>query len=147
MAYNTDDHRELPDDYGTYPFAPPYPPRPPHPPRPAHRPPPAHPPDVPAREERELTRLRTAYRWLRRTLTLTLLAYYTGFLCMAAYLPGVMDTELLGNLNLGVCLGLSLVPLTLLAIIGYELVARSAVDPAAHRVRIADAEQREREGR
>lgn len=151
MAFHTRDQYEPPDGYGAYPPNPsrqqPAPPRPWHPPRPSHRPPPAHPPTVPAREDRDLGRLRTAYRRLRRSMTLIVLAYFTVYLCMAAYLPDMLGTAVFGTLNLGVFLGLLLVPLTILVVVGYEFVARSTVDPAAHRVRVADSEQREREER
>ena len=151
MSSNTHDHYEWFDDYGEYPPRPGHPPqpghppRPFHPPRPSHRPPPAHPPRVPARDNTELVRLRSNYRWLRRSMTLIVLAYFIGYLCMAAYLPGAMGTPLFGSLNLGVFLGLMLIPLTILTVLAYELIARSTIDPAAHRVRIADAERREGE--
>lgn len=145
MSFNTHDQYEWFDDYGKYPSAPPYPPRPFHPPRPSHRPPPVHPPRVPSRENTELVRLRGAYRWLRRSVTLAVLAYLVGYLCMATYLPGVMDTAVFGSLNLGLFLGLMLIPLTVLTVFGYELIARITVDPPAHRVRLADDEQHDRE--
>lgn len=165
MAFSSGDHRRSPDDYGTYPLTypphpqhpshlqhpwapsadfPPPPPYPPFPPRPAHRPPPPYPPGAPARPDTALGTLRTAYRRLRRTLTAALLAYYTVFLCMAAYLPDAMGTAVLGRLNLGVCMGVCVVPLTLATVLLYEATARTVVDPAAHRVRIADAEAREK---
>ncbi|MFC4494234.1 DUF485 domain-containing protein [Streptomyces ovatisporus] len=144
MAFNTDDHRGLPEDYGTYPPPPPYPPWHPQPPHHAHQPPPGRQPPAPARENTALRQLRTSYRRLRRTLAAAVLSYYTVFLVMASYLPDVMDTAVAGNLNLGVCLGLSLVPITLAAILVYEFLARSTIDPVAHRVRIADAEAREK---
>jgi uncharacterized membrane protein (DUF485 family) len=90
-------------------------------------------------------RLRTAYRWLRRSMTLAVLGYYTAFLAMAAYLPDLMAQSVFGSVNLGVFLGLLLIPITLLTIITYELFARVTVDPISHRVRIADEEQRESE--
>lgn len=145
MSFNTHDQHEWFDDYGKYPSTPPYPPRPFHPPRPSHRPPPAHPPLAPSRENTQLVRLRSAYRWLRRSMTVSVLAYFVGYLCMAAYLPDVMDTPLIGECNLGIFLGLMLIPLTVLTVIGYELIARVTVDPAAHRVRMADTEAHERE--
>ncbi|GGO50770.1 hypothetical protein GCM10012287_31290 [Streptomyces daqingensis] len=144
MAFSTDDHRGFPDDYGTYPPPPPYPPWHPQPPPPSHGPPPGYPPSVPARENTALHQLRSAYRLLRRGMAAALLAYYSAFLVMAAYLPDVMGAKVAGNLNLGVCLGLSLVPITLAAILVYEFLARSTVDPVAHRVRIVEAEAREK---
>lgn len=145
MAFDDDGQHGLFDDYGTYRPPPSYPPRPHHPPRPAYSPPPTHAPSVPARADTELLQLRTAYRWLRRSMTFAVLGYYTVFLCMAAYLPDLMAQSVFGSVNLGVFLGLLLIPITLLTIITYELFARATVDPISHRVRIADEEQRESE--
>jgi uncharacterized membrane protein (DUF485 family) len=144
MAFNTNDQHGLFDDYGTYPSSP-YSPRPPHPPRPAHSPPPTRRPSVPAHEDTDLIRLRSAYRWLRRTMTAAVLGYFIGFLCMAAYLPDVMARSVFGSVTLGIFMGLMLIPITLLTIIAYEIFARATVDRIAHRVRTADEEWRERE--
>lgn len=145
MAFNSHETHGFSDDYGTYRSASSYPPRPGHPPRPHYSPPPTHSPSVPAHADTELLRLRTAYRWLRRSMTLAVLGYYTAFLAMAAYLPDLMAQSVSGSVNLGVFLGLLLIPITLLTIIAYELFARVTVDPVSHRVRIADEEQRESE--
>ncbi|OEU87070.1 hypothetical protein DB35_26375 [Streptomyces abyssalis] len=145
MAFSNGEQRGYFDDYGTYRPEPAFPPRPHHPPRPSHSPPPTRPPSVPAHADTELRRLRTAYRWLRRSMTLIVLGYFTVFLCMAAYLPDLMSQSVFGSVNLGVFLGLLLIPITLLTIITYELSARATVDPVSHRVRIADEEARESE--
>ncbi|MCH6160705.1 DUF485 domain-containing protein [Streptomyces marispadix] len=100
---------------------------------------------MPARADTELVRLRSAYRWLRRSMTLGVLGYFTVWLAMAAYLPNLMAQSVAGSVNLGVLLGLLLIPITLLTIISYELFARVTVDPISHRVRIADEEERENE--
>lgn len=115
------------------------------PPLPAYRPPPSEAPSVPAPADTDLRRLRGAYRWLRRSLTVGLLGYFTGFLSLAAYAPGLLARQIFGAINLGVFLGLLLLPILLLTVITYELLARITVDPASHRVRIAEDEKRERE--
>jgi uncharacterized membrane protein (DUF485 family) len=145
MAFGTGEQHGFSEDYGPYRNAPAYPPRPHHPPRPAYDPPPSHAPSVPARADTELVRLRSAYRWLRRSMTIGVLGYFTAWLTMAAYLPNLMSQSVAGSVNLGVFLGLLLIPITLLTIISYELFARATVDPISHRVRIADEEQRESE--
>lgn len=145
MAFSDGEQRGPFDDYGTYPPSPSHPPRPPHPPRPSYGPPPVHPPTVPARPDTELLRLRGAYKWLRRSLTVALVGYYTAYLAMTAYLPDLMAQSVSGSVNLGVLLGLLLLPITLLTVLTYELFARVTVDPMSHRVRIADEEQREDE--
>ncbi|QPP08467.1 DUF485 domain-containing protein [Streptomyces bathyalis] len=145
MAFNTGEQHGFFDDYGTYPDSPSHPPRPPHPPRPSYGPPPTHAPSVPAHADTELLRLRSAYRWLRRSMTVAVLGYFTVYLGMAAYLPDLMARSVFGAINLGVFLGLLLIPITLLTILTYELFARVTVDPISHRVRIADEERRESE--
>jgi uncharacterized membrane protein (DUF485 family) len=115
------------------------------PPLPAYRPPPSEAPSVPAPADTDLRRLRGAYRWLRRSLTVGLLGYFTGFLGLAAYAPELLARQIFGAINLGIFLGLLLLPLLLLTVITYELLARITVDPISHRVRIAEDEKRERE--
>jgi uncharacterized membrane protein (DUF485 family) len=78
-------------------------------------------------------------------MTLGVLGYFTVYLGMAAYLPDLMAQSVFGSVNLGVFLGLLLIPIILLTIITYELSARATVDPISHRVRIADEERRESE--
>ncbi|MFE8924197.1 DUF485 domain-containing protein [Streptomyces rochei] len=134
------------DPSPSYPHRPPPPPyRPPWPPRPPHRPsPPPHrpspPPPAPHRtalgHHSDLRVLRTAYRWQRRTATLTALGYFTLFLFLSAYAPGVMtDTSLAGGLPTGLLLALLQLPVTWLAIALYEHTARRHVDPLADRIR------------
>ncbi|MDI3099556.1 DUF485 domain-containing protein [Streptomyces enissocaesilis] len=127
------------DPSPSYPHRPPPPPyRPPWPPRPPHRPSP--PPPAPHRtalgHHSDLRVLRTAYRWQRRTATLTALGYFTLFLFLSAYAPGVMtDTSLAGDLPTGLLLALLQLPVTWLAIALYEHTARRHVDPLADRIR------------
>ncbi|WP_446458216.1 DUF485 domain-containing protein [Streptomyces rochei] len=127
------------DPSSSYPHRPPPPPyRPPWPPRPPHRPSP--PPPAPHRtalgHHSDLRVLRTAYRWQRRTATLTALGYFTLFLFLSAYAPGVMtDTSLAGGLPTGLLLALLQLPVTWLAIALYEHTARRHVDPLADRIR------------
>ncbi|GAB2831107.1 DUF485 domain-containing protein [Streptomyces daliensis] len=119
---------------GYVPAPPAYPPAPPYP---------SSPPEEPPGAGDELRRLRGAYRWLRRSMTLTALGYYVAFLCLAAFAPGVLEARIVGtSFNLGIVLGLLQIPVTLLAIVGYEHLARATVDPIARRVRVADAERR-----
>ncbi|MFE6426634.1 DUF485 domain-containing protein [Streptomyces rochei] len=127
------------DPSPSYPHRPPPPPyRPPWPPWPPHRPSP--PPPAPHRtalgHHSDLRVLRTAYRWQRRTATLTALGYFTLFLFLSAYAPGVMtDTSLAGGLPTGLLLALLQLPVTWLAIALYEHTARRHVDPLADRIR------------
>ncbi|OEJ59337.1 hypothetical protein BGM19_16420 [Streptomyces agglomeratus] len=105
------------------------PPAPPLPPQPA----PAH-PDIPGHHG-DLRKLRSAYRRLRRVATLTALGYFTLFLVLSAFAPGLMGGELPGGLNPGLLLGLCQLPVTLVAIAVYERSARRRVDPLAEHLR------------
>ncbi|MFE2964650.1 DUF485 domain-containing protein [Streptomyces sp. NPDC059340] len=79
--------------------------------------------------------LRGAYRWQRRVATLTALGYFTLFLLLSAFAPGLMTSEVSGGLPTGLLLGLLQVPVTCLAIGLYEYTARRRVDPIADRIR------------
>ncbi|MET8677187.1 DUF485 domain-containing protein [Streptomyces sp. NPDC004647] len=89
----------------------------------------------------DLRRLRSAYRLLRRSMTLTALGYLVLFLLLSGFAPDVMDTELFLGLNLGLLMGLLQLPVALLAVIAYERLAQRNVDPLAHGVRAAAAQQ------
>ncbi|MFJ9834606.1 DUF485 domain-containing protein [Streptomyces sp. NPDC101169] len=110
----------------TYPWQP----APPEPPR-THR--------APAREplghHSDLRMLRGAYRWQRRTATLTALGYFTLFLVLSAYAPHVMTRDLADGVPAGLLLALLQLPVTWLAIALYEHTARRHVDPLADRIR------------
>ncbi|MFF0082544.1 DUF485 domain-containing protein [Streptomyces canus] len=113
--------------YPTYPWQPP-----PAPPEPAtrhsrHRAPLGH--------HSDLRILRSAYRWQRRTATLTALGYFTLFLVLSAYAPSFMASGVTDGLPIGLLLALLQLPVTWLAIAVYEHTARRYVDPLADRIR------------
>ncbi|MFF0040707.1 DUF485 domain-containing protein [Streptomyces mirabilis] len=83
----------------------------------------------------DLRVLRGAYRRQRRVATLTALGYFTLFLLLSAFAPGLMASEVSGGLPTGLLLGLLQVPVTCLAIGLYEYTARRSVDPIADRIR------------
>ncbi|MER6034795.1 DUF485 domain-containing protein [Streptomyces sp. NPDC001835] len=112
--------------YPTYPWQP----APPEPPR-THRAP-AH---EPLGHHSDLRMLRGAYRWQRRTATLTALGYFTLFLVLSAYAPHVMTRDLADGVPAGLLLALLQLPVTWLAIALYEHTARRHVDPLADRIR------------
>ncbi|MEV0184460.1 DUF485 domain-containing protein [Streptomyces sp. NPDC050625] len=110
----------------TYPWQP----LPPEPPRPRPRP---H--RTPLGHHSDLRVLRTAYRWQRRTATLTALGYFTLFLVLSAFAPDVMTTTVSDGVPAGLLLALLQLPVTWLAIALYEHTARRQVDPIADRIR------------
>ncbi|MBT2505594.1 DUF485 domain-containing protein [Streptomyces sp. ISL-98] len=102
--------------------------------------PPVPPQPVPAHtgipgHHSDLRQLRSAYRRLRRVATLTALGYFTLFLILSGYAPGLMGSELPGGLNTGLLLGLCQLPVTLVAITVYEKSARRRVDPLSENLR------------
>ncbi|MFD6422255.1 DUF485 domain-containing protein [Streptomyces sp. NPDC060198] len=85
---------------------------------------------------RDLRRLRTSYRVLRRVSTVTALGYFTVILALSAYAPGLMGRGVgVGGLNLGLLLALAQLPIALLAVALYERTARRTVDPLAAELR------------
>ena len=112
--------------YPTYPWQP-VPPEPPRPHRGLSREPLGH--------HSDLRVLRGAYRWQRRTATLTALGYFTLFLVLSAYAPDVMTRDLADGVPAGLLLALLQLPVTWLAIALYEHTARRHVDPLADRIR------------
>ncbi|MFJ9147369.1 DUF485 domain-containing protein [Streptomyces sp. NPDC102270] len=113
--------------YPTYPWQPPAPPPEPARHRPSHRDPLGH--------HSDLRILRSAYRWQRRTATLTALGYFTLFLVLSAYAPSFMASSVTDGLPTGLLLALLQLPVTWLAIAVYEHTARRYVDPLADRIR------------
>ncbi|KOV91546.1 MULTISPECIES: DUF485 domain-containing protein [unclassified Streptomyces] len=111
----------------TYPWQPAVPPEPVRPARPPEREPLGH--------HSDLRVLRSAYRWQRRTATLTALGYFTLFLVLSAYAPGVMTRTVADGIPAGLLLALVQLPVTWLAIALYEHTARRYVDPLAERIR------------
>ncbi|QNP63699.1 DUF485 domain-containing protein [Streptomyces genisteinicus] len=101
----------------------------------AHRPDPA--PAAPAADDdrREIRRLGSAYRRLRRVATLTALGYFVLYLLLSGYAPDLMTGRISGGLTTGVLLGLIQLPVALAAIAVYERIARRRVDPLAAAVR------------
>ncbi|MFI0575617.1 DUF485 domain-containing protein [Streptomyces tendae] len=83
----------------------------------------------------DLRILRGAYRRQRRTATLTALGYFTLFLLLSAYAPGLMTGTAVAGLPTGLLLALAQLPVTWLAIALYEYTARRRVDPLADRIR------------
>ncbi|WP_328910594.1 DUF485 domain-containing protein [Streptomyces sp. NBC_00234] len=99
------------------------------PPPPRWPTPPAAPVPAPGHHS-DLRRLRGAYRVLRRASTLTALGYFTLFLLLSGFAPGLMTGPVGdGGLTTGLLLGLCQLPVTLVAIAVYEWTARRTVDP------------------
>ncbi|MGA5314898.1 DUF485 domain-containing protein [Streptomyces pseudogriseolus] len=109
----------------TYPWQPPAPPAPPPHRAPRH---------APLGHHSDLRRLRRAYRWQRRTATLTALGYFVLFLTLSACAPSFMTGTVTG-VPAGLLLAVGQVPVTWLAVALYETTARRRVDPLAALIR------------
>ncbi|MYQ32449.1 DUF485 domain-containing protein, partial [Streptomyces sp. SID4956] len=83
----------------------------------------------------DLRRLRHAYRWQRRTATLTALGYFVLFLVLSAFAPALMSGTAAGGVPTGLLLAVGQVPVTWLAVALYEATARRRVDPLAALIR------------
>ncbi|GLW50238.1 hypothetical protein Stsp02_58990 [Streptomyces sp. NBRC 14336] len=109
-----------------------YPWQPPAPAEPPQYRPPRHPP---LGHHSDLRVLRTAYRWQRRTATITALGYFVLFLILSASAPSFMTSTVTDGLPTGLLLALIQLPVTWVAIALYEHTARRYVDPVAERIR------------
>ncbi|MBC2903798.1 DUF485 domain-containing protein [Streptomyces cupreus] len=123
--------------YATYPWQPPVPADPPQQRVPRH----------PALgHHSDLRILRSAYRWQRRTATLTALGYFVLFLILSATAPSFMTSTVTDGLPTGLLLALIQLPVTWLATALYEHTAHRYVDPLADRIRkqaVVDARREE----
>ncbi|MBD0840830.1 MULTISPECIES: DUF485 domain-containing protein [unclassified Streptomyces] len=132
--------------YDPYPSYQPYPPQQPFPPRPAESPHRHRQPRHSALgHHSDLRILRSAYRWQRRTATLTALGYFLLFLVLSATAPSFMTSTVTDGLPTGLLLALLQLPVTWLAIALYEHTARRYVDPLADRIRRQAAVDAKRE--
>ncbi|MEV0976709.1 DUF485 domain-containing protein [Streptomyces sp. NPDC049915] len=98
-------------------------------------PPSQHTPHRPLGHHSDLRILRSAYRWQRRTATLTALGYFSLFLLLSAFAPSFMTRTVAGGLPAGLLLALVQLPVTWLAVAVYEHTARRHVDPLVDRIR------------
>ncbi|MFG2538395.1 DUF485 domain-containing protein [Streptomyces sp. NPDC048511] len=99
------------------------------PPRPRRTAPAPGPAPAPGNHS-DLRRLRTAYRLLRRVSALTALGYFTLFLLLSGYAPGLMTRPVGdGGLTTGLLVAVCQLPVALVSIAVYEWTARRTVDP------------------
>ncbi|MFD8224301.1 DUF485 domain-containing protein [Streptomyces massasporeus] len=87
------------------------------------------------RVDADLTALRSAYRLLRRTATLTALGSFVVYVVLSCYAPGLMGSKVTGELSLGMALGILQLVVTFAAVFWYGRSAQRSVDPLARAVR------------
>ncbi|GAA3047348.1 DUF485 domain-containing protein [Actinokineospora globicatena] len=78
----------------------------------------------------EFTALRSRFRRFVFTLTGLFLAWYLGYVLLAAYAHEFMATKLVGSISVGLALGLGQFASTVLITAVYARWARRRVDPA-----------------
>ncbi|MDF3140368.1 MULTISPECIES: DUF485 domain-containing protein [unclassified Streptomyces] len=87
------------------------------------------------RHSADLTALRSAYRLLRRTSTLTALGSFVVYVVLSCGAPGLMGSKIAGELSLGMALGVLQLVVTFAAVFWYGRSAQRSVDPLARAVR------------
>ncbi|MGC0327295.1 uncharacterized membrane protein (DUF485 family) [Streptomyces sp. SAI-170] len=83
----------------------------------------------------DLAALRSAYRVLRRVSTLTALGSFVVYVLLSCYAPDLMGSKIIGELSLGMSLGVLQLVVTFGAVSWYGRSAHRSVDPLAHAVR------------
>jgi uncharacterized membrane protein (DUF485 family) len=86
-------------------------------------------------DEAHLAALRSAYRLLRRTSTLTALGSFVVYAVLSCYAPALMGSKVTGELSLGMALGVLQLVVTFAAVFWYGRSAQRSVDPLARAVR------------
>ncbi|MEW2044118.1 DUF485 domain-containing protein [Streptomyces sp. NPDC005476] len=89
----------------------------------------------PHRHSADLAALRSAYRRLRRTATLAALGSFVVYVVLSCYAPELMGATMVGELSLGMALGVFQLVVTFAAVSWYGRGARRSVDPLARAVR------------
>ncbi|WP_251092203.1 DUF485 domain-containing protein [Streptomyces sp. Caat 7-52] len=83
----------------------------------------------------DLADLRSAYKVLRRVSTLTALGSFVVYVVLSCCAPGLMGSQIAGELSLGMALGVLQLLVTFAAVFWYGRSARHSVDPLARAVR------------
>ncbi|MFF4352627.1 DUF485 domain-containing protein [Streptomyces sp. NPDC001530] len=87
------------------------------------------------RHSADLAALRSAYRLLRRVSTLTALGSFVVYVVLSCYAPDLMGSKIVGELSLGMALGVLQLVVTFAAVLWYGRSAQRSVDPLARVVR------------
>ena len=83
----------------------------------------------------DFSRLRRSFRGFAIPMTVAFLVWYFAYVLLSTYAEGLMATPLLGNLNLGIVLGLSQFVMTFLITWLYIRHANKSLDPISARLR------------
>jgi uncharacterized membrane protein (DUF485 family) len=84
---------------------------------------------------RDFQNLQRRHRSFVVPLTIGFLCWYFGFAVLAAFAPGLMAIQVVGHLNVGMCLGLAQFVSTFTITILYARWATRHLDPVTQRLR------------
>lgn len=90
---------------------------------------------VAVQESPEFQELRRRYRGWVLPVTAASLAWYFAYVALAAYAPGFMSNKLVGNINIGLVLGLLQFVSTFVVTGLYVRYADTVLDPVSQRLR------------
>ena len=80
-------------------------------------------------------RLRSSFRSFAIPMTVAFLVWYFAYVLLSTYAEGLMSTPVLGNLNLGLLMGISQFLMTFLITWLYIRHANRSLDPISSRIR------------
>ncbi len=83
----------------------------------------------------EFGRLRSSFRSFAIPMTVAFLVWYFAYVLLSTYAEGLMSTPVLGNLNLGLLMGISQFLMTFLITWLYIRHANRNLDPIAEKLR------------
>ena len=86
--------------------------------------------------EPDFVALRARMRRFVFPLSVVFLLWYVGYLLLAAFAPGFMATPVLGNINIGLIIGLLQFVTTFAIATAYVMYANRNLDPEAERLRV-----------
>ena len=90
---------------------------------------------VEVQQSEDFSLLRRSFRGFAIPMTIAFLVWYFAYVLLSTYAEGLMATPLLGNLNLGIVLGLSQFVMTFLITWLYIRLANKSLDPISARLR------------
>lgn len=90
---------------------------------------------VEVQQSEDFTLLRRSFRGFAIPMTVAFLVWYFAYVLMSTYAEVLMATPVLGNLNLGILLGLSQFVMTFLITWLYIRHANKNLDPIATKIR------------
>ncbi|MBB5832687.1 DUF485 domain-containing protein [Brachybacterium aquaticum] len=83
----------------------------------------------------DFTRLRSSFRSFAIPMTISFLVWYFAYVLLSTYAEGFMSIPVLGNLNIGLLMGLSQFLMTFLITWLYIRHANKSLDPIAEKLR------------